>query len=362
LNIDLKAAGAYLESLICHPASPEEVKSGERLGYHWDKTLPYSSGKYARILEKDPNRDFVILNLTDIQCHDFEAFNQVGDFYEETIDKLIKKVNPDLITTTGDNAFDPFAWLKLIEFLDSYGIPWAPVMGNADHRGLVSEFWAAYRMSHAKNCLFECGPDGMGYGNYILHIRQNGKTIHSLYMMDTWHEDTFMDGSWDHLTKEQIEWYSWAVKGLETEEGRKTESSVLMHIPVPEYQNAWDEASDEQKFQPFQKMNEPNGAPLFQNGFFETCKKLGSTKTMLCGHDHKNCFSINYHGINLIYSMKTGYGCYWERETNGGTTLILDAEGHARVDQHYIDPGESEVKAFMLEYYGKDLYEKRLKD
>jgi len=362
MNIDLKVAGAYLDALICHPASPEEVPSGERFWYPWNQELPYSSQKYAAFLDKDPEKDFVILNLADIQCHDFEAFNQVGDFYEETVDKLIRKVKPDLITTVGDNAFDPLAWMKLIEFLDSYRIPWAPVMGNADHRGLASEFWAVYRLSRAKYCLFTCGPEGMGYGNYILHIRQNGRVIHSLYMMDTHHEDTFQAGSWDHLTEEQIAWYVWAVRGLEAEQGIKTESSVLMHIPVPEYQNAWDEAPESLKRQPFQKMHEPNGAPLFQNGFFETCKKLGSTKTMLCGHDHKNCFSLDYQGICLTYGMKTGYGCYWERETNGGTTLTVDAEGHARIDQHYIDPGESKVKAFMLEYYGKDLYEKRLKD
>ena len=171
MKTDLKIAGDYLDLIVMHPASPEDVPCGEYF-YEWDGTEEYSSRKFACSVEKQPDRDFVILNFADIQCHDGEAFCHVGEFSEETMDKLIRRTKPDLITLTGDNAFDPFAYLRLIDFLERYSVPWAPVMGNADHTGLVSEFWADYRMSHAKHCLFRCGPKGMGDGNYIINITE----------------------------------------------------------------------------------------------------------------------------------------------------------------------------------------------
>lgn len=349
----------YADLIVSHPADESEVRDGNCF-YRWDSSLPYIPETYEICIEKDPSRDFMILNLADIQCHDAEAFSEVGEFYEETISKLIEKVRPDLITLTGDNAFDSLAHLKLIEFLESFSVPWAPVMGNADHTGCISEFWLAYRLSRAKNCLFSFGPEGHGYGNYIINIRENGRAVQTLFMMDTHHEEEMMKGSYDHLSREQVEWYEWAVKGIASNEGKTVPSTAVMHIPVPEIQNAWDSVYDYEKQEltgryknePFCKMHEKNGAPLFNNGFFEKAKNLGSTKNMLFGHDHINCFCIEYEGIDLTYAMKTGYGCYWEKETNGGTVLTVSSDGKVKTDYIYIDPSQSKVKKFMLEYYG----------
>ncbi len=352
---DERIKNEYLESIVLHPKTPDELINGEEYFYEWNCNLPFSSEIYVSEIEKDPEKDFVILNFADIQCHDAEAYSEVGEFYEETINKLIEKTNCDLITLTGDNAFDPFAYLRLINFIEKYNIPWAPVMGNADHTGLVSEFWAAYRLSEAKNCLFECGPEGMGYGNYIINITENGKPIHTLFMMDTHHEDEMQQGSYDHFYNSQIEWYKWAVKGIEKENGKIVPSSIFMHIPVPEYLDAWNSVYDSETCQllppydsePFCKYQEEIGAPKFNSGFFDLCRDLGSTKNIICGHEHTNCFAIDYKGINLVYAMKTGYGCYWEHKTHGGTTLTVKSSGETKINQHYIDPSESKNQKFL---------------
>ncbi len=356
----------FLESLILYPSAPDELENGDEYFYKWNNALPFDLEKYVIEIKKNPEKDFVILNFGDIQCHDGEAYSEVGEFYEETIDKLIKKTKPDLITLTGDNAFDPFAYLRLINFIEKYNIPWAPVMGNADHEGLVSEFWIAYRLTKAKNCLFKCGPEGMGYGNYIINITENGKPIHTLFMMDTHHEDGIQQGSYDHFYKEQIEWYKWAVEGIKNTVGRIVPSSVFMHIPVPEYLDAWYSIQDGKggllppyDKVPFCKYQEEIGAPLFNFGFFELCKNLKSTKNMLCGHEHTNCFSIDYQGIVLTYVLKTGYGCYWEHETHGGTTLTVKSTGETITEHNYIAPCESENKKF-LDWYN-NFYLKKLK-
>ena len=361
---DMRVANEFLESLILHPASPGEVRGGENLFYRWSGDLPYSSEIYAAEIEKEPGRDFVILNFSDVQCHDGEAFSEVGEFAEETMEKLIVRTKPDLITLTGDNAFDSFAYLRLIRFIDSFGIPWAAVMGNADHTGLVSEFWGAYQLAEAKNSLFDYGPEGMGYGNYIINITENGKIIHTLFMLDTHHEEEMQEGSYDHLNDAQIAWYRWAVEGIAAEAGRVIPSTAIMHIPVPEYQDAWDSVYDRETGklaapycdQEYCMLREKMGSPEFNNGFFALCRELGSTKTMLCGHDHINCYSIAYQGIALTYAMKTGYGCYWRPDTNGGTTLTVNGAGDVTVGYHYVDPTESKVKKFLLDYYGINRY------
>ena len=82
-----------------------------------------------------------ILNLTDIQMTSAE-WNAKGDAYEiatGTITKLIEQEQPDLITVTGDNSYTNIiqydAYEQLVEFLDSFEIPWAPVWGNHDNEG-----------------------------------------------------------------------------------------------------------------------------------------------------------------------------------------------------------------------------------
>ncbi len=352
---DLKIADAYLSRILTHPVTPGEAGEADAFE-RWDPSQPFDSSRHTIELKKQPGKDFVILNLADIQCHDRQAFGRVREFYEETVDKLIRTVKPELITLTGDNAFDSLAHLKLIDFLEQYAIPWAPVMGNADHTGVISEYWLGYRLTRAKHCLYRHGPQDMGNGNYIINITENGQPVHLLFMMDTHHEEEMQPGSYDHLYDSQIAWYEWAVKGMAAQTGHMVKSSCFFHIPVPEFQNAWDEADEKQKAQPFCKMHEANGAPKFNNGFFEKCVDLGSTVNLICGHDHKNCFTLTLRGISLTYAMKTGYGCYWERETNGGTTLTVRSDGSTETEHRYIDPAESQVKFFRLEYYGENLY------
>ncbi len=354
-----RVVSEFLDTLILHPVSPNEVRGGETPFYNWSPELQYDSAVYAQTVAKKPGKDFVILNFADIQCHDGEAYSIVGEFAEETMTRLIEKTKPDLITLTGDNAFDSFAHLRLIRFLDSFGIPWAPVMGNADHTGVVSEFWIAWRMMEAKHCLFRLGPKDMGYGNYILNITENGQTVHTLFFMDTHHEEEMQAGSYDHLYDAQIAWYRWAVEGIAKEAGRTVPSSVFFHIPVPEYKDAWEAAHDsvtgallpEYRDVQFCKKQEEFGFPKFNNGFLAMCRTLGSTKNIICGHEHTNCFALPYEGITLIYAMKTGYGCYWEHKTHGGTTLTVRKDGMTAVTQHYIDPAASQNAEFLDWYY-----------
>ncbi|MGN1418177.1 MAG: metallophosphoesterase, partial [Acutalibacteraceae bacterium] len=325
--------------------SPVAAQLGGESAYfeNWSPESEYTAS-YAQEIEKEPGKDFVILNITDVQLEDYEVYGKNGELAKKTIDKLVNDVKPDLITMTGDNAWGTMAYIELIKQLDSYGIPWAPIMGNHDGQGLLSEFWAAYKFTEAKNCLFKFGPKDMGYGNYVINITENGHVVHTIFMMDTHSDATFETESgkvsgYDHLWSNQMQWYKWVLDGVAKQEGKTVESSVFFHIPVCEYADAWNAASiktdadtseikdgpynDEYKDVSFGKNGEDVCCSPVNNGFFELCRSLGSTKNMICGHDHVNNSSILYKGIRLTYGTKTGAGCYWDSGMNGGTKLTV---------------------------------------
>ena len=314
----------------------------------WTPGMNYTED-YAFTLEKDPNKDFVVLNFADVQLSANEVYGEKGRIAEATIKKAIEEVKPDLITLTGDNAWCKSGYMRLVKFIDSFDIPWAPVMGNhdGDNGKKIYENWCAYQIFDCENSIFKFGPEGMGVGNYIINITENGKIIHSIYMLDS-HTDTSLEcGGYDHLWDNQLRWYKWAVKGTNKLAGKNVESSIFFHIPCIQYRSAWNEA----------KYNEETGkydnplyadsfgyntewicSPDYDSGFFALVKELGSTKNIIAGHDHINCSSIMYQGVRLSYSLKCGPGCYWDETMNGGSTLTIGSDGHATFAHHFVDP------------------------
>ena len=331
LLLSLAQTAAPLKALIlCGEASFFESWSAEQV----------FAEDYAVTIEKDPGRDFVILNLTDIQVDNADAFSESGEKTRALLQELVAKTHPDLITVTGDNGRGWGGLVQIMQDVDSLGIPWAPVLGNHDSEKSIDAFFSAYHLSKAKHCLFRFGPEGMGYGNYVIHITENGEILHSLYMMDTHSEVAQKDsingpeGGYDHLWQNQIEWYKWAVNGTNALAGHTVESTVFLHIPLSEYRQFEGHAQEETCFG---ENREGVCAPAGNNGFFDVCRELGSTKNILCGHDHRNSFSFVLDGIRLSYSLKTGYGSYFDADMVGGTTLTVDSGGKATVQHIFCD-------------------------
>ena len=316
----------------------------------WNLKTEFNESAYT-VIEKDSTKDFVILNLADVQLNDDEVFADMGTRANNMIASLIEKTQPDLITLTGDNAWGTVAYMELINYIDSFGIPWAPVMGNHDGQGCVSEFWAAELFTQAENCLFQFGPENMGYGNYILNVTENGEIIHTLFMMDTHanrdytlDDGTVLENEYDHLWPLQMNWYKWAVNGIAQQEGKVIESTCFMHIPVYEFKTAWEKSWDAENdcYYPeyaetsFGRNNEVCCPAPVNNGFFDLCKELDSTKNIIVGHDHVNSSSIVYEGIRLTYGLKLGEGCYFEEGMTGGTTLTINSQGNVTTEHHYM--------------------------
>ena len=72
----------------------------------------------------------------------------------------------------------------------------------------------------------------------------------------------------------------------------------------------------------------------------ETLKQSRIIKTVVAGHEHVNNWMVNYEGIKLVYSLKTGMGCYWNPILNGGTVLAVGSDGIREIKHEFVDISE----------------------
>ena len=318
------------------------------------------------ILKKNPGRDFRVLNLTDPQLDDGDwAENRKGrKLLEYTVKELVKRTGPDLITVSGDLSYGGHetAYKSIGAFLDGFGVPWAFVFGNHDNQGAPETVEKAAKILTAGGkCLFEAGDPALGCGNYVIEIEQNGKPLHALIMMDSHDRREYNDPkggpclAWSDVNPGQIGWYRERISELSASDVKET--TLIMHIPLYNYHDAakaaYKEGIDLKAVPPydggqkgfFKKGFEDSFGVMYEdicsypedNGFFDVIKECGSTKTVVCGHDHTNSFAVTYEGVRLVYSLKTGMGCYWDSRLNGGTLLTIDGNGKATAKHVFVD-------------------------
>ena len=335
-------------------------------------------------IEKDPEKDFVILNITDTHLSDFDYRLFTGYFALRDIKRLVKNTKPDLITLSGDLVCAKSEYnsvRKLTETMNSFKIPWAPIFGNHDgeaeniDKDYLAEVMMGKKDDPNNYCLMKKGPNNLGgeddshgkrVGNYVINIveKGTGKLAQSLIMMDSGR---------DQLTQQQVAWYEQNMRTIYYKYGKKgpIHSTLILHIPLAQYSLAYMEGYNEKKkewrddykstgaygdcfedvcchkrkFKSRAEMVQSdeyknllakypeyrnvecenyffkNGVPI-DNGMFDSLKKFG-TENVVCGHDHLNCFFTTYQGVNLIYSLKNGMGSGYKVGRNGGTILTV---------------------------------------
>lgn len=319
----------------------------------WSETDEYRLEDHA-VIVKDPNRDFVVMNLTDFHLaeYDYTYLNNVkANRSYLYIKEMVAEVQPDLITISGDIFCEDgdsniYAVHRLTEFFDELGIYWAPIFDWHDEQGNCDMNYIADIMMESEFCLFRKGDPALGIGNYVINVVEEKDgvqtPVHSILMMHT-HHGNF----WDN----QIQWYKWAANGINELAGEKVTSSVIMHVPFAQYDIAYNEAWDEEngcwkdgygafgvKGESICCERDENGEPL-DNGFFAAMQEVGTTTNTICGHEHVNFFSIEYQGIRLTYSLSIGLSCYGdnsnETDSTGATLLVIDGDGNGTVSHHF---------------------------
>ncbi len=324
---------------------------------------------------------FVILNLTDIQLASSDVRDVTEDytFAMASLDRLVSAVKPDMITVTGDQCYgERLAFFAVCDKIESFGIPWAPIIGNHDceQRDItLEEQYAAYKTY--PHCLFKDGPvishvrerNAESLGHYVVNlvrVSDSGfNVVRSLIFMNSGSWQSY-DGDeykgrrrygktdYQSLNSSQISWYSDMVRSVPgTPSGLYTHMAPFVFVEAAG--EAFNVSSDVFDYEAFVKETssisyqesfgtacwKPDyedsygvlhealcGAP-YDEGLFPVVKELGSTDYIITAHDHVNSFNIRYQGVNLIYAMKTGKSCYADPNMMGATVVTIASDGSA---------------------------------
>ena len=319
------------------------------------------------VIQAEEGREFRILQLTDTQIIDpgqSRYPERVGsttpltdeDFYYDCfyyIEEAVKQADPDLIIMTGDIVYGEFddngtSLQKIVAFMESLGIPWAPVFGNHDNESTKGVTWQCQQFEEAEHCLFKRG-ETVGNSNYSIGIVQGNKMIKVIYMLDSngcgnGKSYSYMPSFGEYNQNEKIttlatigrstmEWLDETSKNITAVLGYTPSKFAAFHIPIEEFGKAIRSIGymESENF----TISDPNGVNFGNKreglgamtvpGFWALMKG-NNFDGIFVGHKHCNNFSIVYQGVRLTFGTKSSAYDRNERDMLGGT-LITVAEG-----------------------------------
>ena len=345
------------------------------------------------LVEVPADRDAVVLQLTDPQIIDSaqrRTPDRIGqthiDFYKlenrnricyDYLTETINEVKPDLIIITGDLVYGEFddngsVFSDFVDFMDGFGIPWAPVFGNHENEANVGADWQCKQLENAGNCLF-VQRKLTGNGNYTVGIMRNGEIERVFFMLDS---NGCGGASAKSLSNghtvtsrgfgaNQIDWYTEQAK-LIRGEYPEVRYSFAFHIQPYVFVEAMKRYGYDGTKTPVNIFTAKNRLDTdfgyvawgverwdVDKRVFNGLKALGCD-SIFVGHEHRINASLVYEGVRLQYGQKSSeYDSHMRVDVNtgkivadypnndgllpiiGGTVIPLSEET-GRVKQTYI--------------------------
>lgn len=326
---------------------------GKEVNSVWTKEDEFSIDNIVT-LKKEKGKDFVILNLTDIQLCDTENFFNKTIIKKE-IDFLIKKSNPDLITLTGDQTWSNenlISLKSLISWLESYKIPYAPVFGNHDHgneynSAVASLNYCCDLYEKAEHCLFKRGPTNLGsLGNYVINIVEEDKIFKTIYMLDAGYNDI--------ITASQIEWVKWNAEGIrKNNDGKYAEGMCFMHKPIPQFATSYYNYLSGNAVSSVNVLVNCSLIGVYETGFYDVAKSC-NINYFTAGHQHTNSFSISFDSSVFTFALKTGELSFYYDDGNvnynGGTVFTLGND--VKINNIYVNRDDFHIKGSKNTFNG----------
>ena len=327
----------------------EDVKDGNR----------YDTKEY--FVNLDYKDDFRILQLSDI--HLGEKDN--ADEHFKILTKTFNDADADFVILNGDflTYANKRVAKQLFDFIDSFNIPWACAFGNHDEQCLFSIDWLTdYLNNYGSNCVFLDlkDDDVFGSSNYVINLMDNNSIHDQIILMDS---NRYYFGNYigyDYIKPSQIEWYERVVNDSKSINGSTVNSLLFMHIPVPEFNDAWYEAGGEDAQNAIKQQggfrdensktglekhinyseytsqfgkngtvfeygfsNPDSSAPKYNSGLFDKIVDLGSTKAIIVSHDHTYNSRILYKGVYLCYGINSTDRVIKDDNMIGGQVIVI---------------------------------------
>ncbi len=266
------------------------------------------------------------------------------------MEKALDDIKPDLVVFTGDNIAGGGSPGKILTYASikavlnpvvSRGIPFAAVFGNHDHESNVSKEDQLKMYQSFDGCLaYDADPGLYGCATYSLPILASGsdKTAFNLWMFDS-NEYDEVNGGYDWVRDDQVQWYKDASSALEAQNNAKVPSMAFQHIPAPEIYELLAEVPEGTEgantrfgktwaleLNPERAQGVIGEWPCPSNtvsGQFEAFVERGDVLGLVTGHDHVNDFVGTYRGIDMLQSPGAGFQTYGD-ENRGCRVIVLD--------------------------------------
>lgn len=256
---------------------------------------------------------FTILQFTDLHIGSMPFQSEdLLTFYH--LKEITQKVKPDLIVITGDLIWSEgvqapeSSYDALLDVLNDLNKPVAITYGNHDSEAGITR--ATLRTMEEKlNHLVEKKYEHIveDRASYCVEIKnKHGEVIHILYFIDSGAIDPLQIGTYEYVHPDQVTWFNDISKHYIDRRKNMKQDLLFMHIPLPEYKNAFMNG----------KVNGQKGesisSPLLNTGLFASLLINKNIAGVFCGHDHDNDFVADYQGIRLCYGRVSGFQCYGE--------------------------------------------------
>ena len=302
------------------------------------------SAKSPDILKFSSAGQFKIVQFTDTHIDLIKGSNL--EVYQ-TIRRVIEIEKPDLAILTGDivTQNDPQeAYRKLSDVFASCHLPWAMVFGNHDSEHNFTREQLADFLPGLPFCLNNDQGDLTENSNFILQVYGENKKLQALiYGMDS--------NSYSTL-KPNVDGYGWfsfsQISGYirDSKEFTRLNNNVplpalaFFHIPVPEYNNAW----NPKKTVVIGSKNEDVSCANLNSGMFAAMLECGDVMGIFVGHDHTNDYIGLCNNIALAYGRVTKKMKDPADPLAGGRVIVLK-EGRREFDTWIREAGGKKVLA-----------------
>lgn len=240
--------------------------------------------------------------------------------------EAIENTSPDLILVTGDLVYGKFdddgsVLQEFIDFMEGFGIPWAPVFGNHDSESMLGADLQCARLEAAEHCLFK-QRTLTGNGNYTVGVVQGDRMTRVFFMLDSNGCDAASQASIANghtkitigFGQDQVDWYTEQAQQIRREYP-DAKLSFAFHIQLAAFGDAFLKYNTDGTTHvhidrvphadgDFGYIGAPLKGPWDQDRrVFNGLRELG-VDSIFVGHEHASSASILHEGMRLQYGMK----------------------------------------------------------
>lgn len=300
----------------------------------------------APVLKFDENGEFKILHLCD--CQDgYPADERMFEY----INYVLEVYDPDIVVLGGDNTVGEGETKQLA--IDELCKPFVEsetyftmVFGNHDYQqGYTNdELFEMYQKAGGEYFLaYDAVPELHGTATHNLPVYSNdgSKVKFNLWMFDS---GSYVDGGYDCVRKDQIDWYLETSNKLKAEAGGLVPSMAFQHIIVGDVYDALFVESPISlgvltanyngkyytylpKLHNFSRfLVEPPCPGVDNEGQLEAMAKQGDVLAIFSGHDHVNDFETEYMGVDIINTPSPTYNSYSSIVNKGARLITINEE------------------------------------